>query len=131
MTALASGSKLPSAPINNRPFILLPLYIYPTPSAWEPLYLAAAAHPELDFFVVVNPGNGPGPGALPDANYVEALARLTGLHNVKVIGYVHCSYGNRLLDDIVADVTTYRGWTEASELEGDGKVRSSSCLWDD
>ncbi|KUI53111.1 Spherulin-4 [Cytospora mali] len=122
MTALVQGPELSPSPITNKPFILLPLYIYPTPTAWEPLYSAAASHPELDFLVVVNPGNGPGPGVLPDANYVEALAKLTGSQNVRVIGYVHCSYGNRLLDDIMADVSAYRGWTEASVQRGDEKT---------
>lgn len=122
MSALTSGSGLSPTPVTNRPFILLPLYIYPTPTAWEPLYLAAASHPGLDFFVVVNPGNGPGPGSLPDANYIEALTRLTALTNVKVIGYVHCSYGKRLLEDIVAEVNAYRKWTEALAETGHGKV---------
>ncbi|KUI69384.1 Spherulin-4 [Cytospora mali] len=122
MTALVRGPELSPSPITDKPFILLPLYIYPTPTAWDPLYSAAASHPELDFLVVVNPGNGPGPGVLPDVNYIEALAKLTGLQNVRVIGYVHCSYGNRLLEEIMADVSVYRGWTEASAQRGDGKT---------
>lgn len=127
MMALDPGSKLPPTPIINKPFILLPLYIYPTPTAWEPLYSAADSHPELDFLAVVNPGNGPGPDILPDANYIEALARLTALPNVRLIGYVHCSYGNRLLDELVADVSAYRGWTEAAARRDDGKV-CCSCV---
>lgn len=122
MTTLTPGPELSPTPLPNKPFILLPLYIYPTPTAWEPLYTSAASSPELDFLVVVNPGNGPGPGVLPDANYIEALTRLAGLQNVRIIGYVHCSYGNRLLDDIVADVSAYRGWTEASAQMGNGEV---------
>ncbi|KAF3761883.1 hypothetical protein M406DRAFT_234055, partial [Cryphonectria parasitica EP155] len=90
--------------------ILVPLYIYPTPETWAPLYRAADAQPDLDFYVVVNPANGPGLGALPDANYVDALARLTALGNVRVIGYVHCSYGRRPVEDIVADVEAYARW---------------------
>ncbi|ROW08376.1 hypothetical protein VMCG_03269 [Cytospora schulzeri] len=113
--------ELSPTPLPNKPFILLPLYIYPAPTAWEPLYTAAASHPELDFLVVVNPGNGPGPGNLPDANYMVALTRLAGLQNVRIIGYVHCSYGNRLLDAIVADLNAYRGWTEASAQLGEEK----------
>ncbi|KAK7747392.1 hypothetical protein SLS53_001646 [Cytospora paraplurivora] len=120
--ALDPGSKLPPTPIINKPFILLPLYIYPTPTAWEPLYSAADSHPELDFLAVVNPGNGPGPNTLPDANYIDALARLTALPNVRLIGYVHCSYGNRPIDELVADVSAYRGWTEAASRRDDGKT---------
>ncbi|KAG8164981.1 hypothetical protein KVR01_005256 [Diaporthe batatas] len=106
----------------NKPFVLVPLYIYPFPTAWDPLYVAAESHPELDFLVVVNPNSGPGADVLPDANYIEALARLTAAPNVKVIGYVHCSYGKRLLDELVAEVSAYRGWTHASERREDGKA---------
>lgn len=122
MATLAPGSKPKPSPATNKPFVLVPLYIYPFPTAWDPLYVAADSHPELDFLVVVNPNSGPGPGILPDANYIEALARLTAAPNVKVIGYVHCSYGKRLLDELVAEVSAYRGWTHASERREDGKV---------
>lgn len=122
MATLAPGSTPQPPPATNKPFVLVPLYIYPFPTAWEPLYVAADAHPELDFLVVVNPNSGPGPGVLPDDNYIEALARLTAAPNVKVIGYVHCSYGKRLLDELVAEVSAYRGWTHASERREDGKV---------
>lgn len=123
----------PLTPIIGKPFILLPLYIYPAPGAWDPLYSAADAYPELEFWVVVNPANGPGAGALPDANYVDALVRLTALHNVKVIGYVHCSYGKRLAEEIVADVEAYGRWEgEMSATPEEGKVslipRLSFCL---
>lgn len=104
----------PVPPHSSRLFILIPLYIYPAPGAWDPLYTAVDAHPELDFYVVVNPSNGPGDGVLPDANYTVALGRLTALPNVKVVGYVHCSYGQRAAEGIVEDVERYRGWEGAS-----------------
>ncbi|KAI3391442.1 hypothetical protein diail_7350 [Diaporthe ilicicola] len=109
MAALPPGSKPSPSPVANKPFVLVPLYIYPFPTAWDPLFVAVDSHPELDFLVVVNPGSGPGPGILPDANYIEVLARLTAAPNVKVIGYVHCSYGNRLLDDLVAETIVVDG----------------------
>ncbi|KAJ0119845.1 hypothetical protein J7T55_014050 [Diaporthe amygdali] len=122
MAASTPGSKPSPSLVTNKPFVLVPLYIYPFPTAWEPLYVAVDSHPELDFLVVVNPNSGPGPDILPDANYIEALARLTAAPNVKVIGYVHCSYGKRLLDEIVVEVSAYRGWTHASESREDGKT---------
>lgn len=124
MAASTPGSKPSPSLVTNKPFVLVPLYIYPFPTAWEPLYVAVDSHPELDFLVVVNPNSGPGPDILPDANYIEALARLTAAPNVKVIGYVHCSYGKRLLDELVVEVSAYRGWTHASESREDGKVCS-------
>lgn len=102
-----------------RPFILVPLYIYPAPDAWDPIYTAAALLADaLDFYVVVNPGNGPGPDVLPDANYLVALERLTALGNVKVIGYVHCTYGTRDADEIVRDVERYAAWEGESVKAG-------------
>lgn len=109
-----------------RPFVLVPLYIYPAPGAWEPLRAAAEARPELEFWAVVNPANGPGAGALPDANYERELARLTALRNVRVVGYVHCSYGRRAAEDIVADVEAYGRWEGEMIAKGvEGEVR----LW--
>lgn len=121
-----------SSPPAPRPFILVPLYIYPAPGAWDPVYTAAAVLADaLDFYVVVNPANGPGAGLLPDANYVEALERLTALGNVKVIGYVHCSYGLREAEEIVRDVERYAAW-EGERARAGGKVSLSShcCFWD-
>lgn len=128
MATEVPGAKPKPSPATNKPFVLVPLYIYPFPTAWDPLYVAADSHPELDFFVVVNPNSGPGSDILPDANYIEALARLTAAPNVKVIGYVHCSYGKRLLDELVAEVSAYRGWTHASERREDGKVCFSPSI---
>lgn len=117
-TGAGGGGVLPA-----RPFVLLPLYIYPAPGAWRPLWEAADAHPELDFWVVVNPANGPGEGPLPDANYVEALARMTARANVRVIGYVHCSYGARVTEDIVADIEAYGRWEGEMDKRGvEGEV---------
>ncbi|PSR76989.1 Spherulation-specific family 4 [Coniella lustricola] len=116
-SALQHLLQTPSTPLPDRPFILVPLYIYPTPEAWEPLYRAADQHPTLDFYVVVNPGNGPGEGALPDANYIAALARLTALRNVWVIGYVHCSYGQRPAEDVVRDIEGYARWEAEAEKD--------------
>ncbi|CAN8098338.1 unnamed protein product [Discula destructiva] len=104
----------------TRPFILVPLYIYPAPGAWDPLYTAAEQHAAagIDFYVIVNPANGPGADVLPDANYVVALERLTALPNVRVIGYVHCSYGLREAEEIVHEVWRYAGWEEENAKVG-------------
>lgn len=95
------------------PVILLPLYIYPLEGAWEPLVAAAEANPGVTFQVVVNPGNGPGPDALPDASYMAALSRLCQVPNVEPLGYVHCTYGQRDGAAIHRDIETYMGWNDA------------------
>ncbi|EAA27397.3 hypothetical protein GE21DRAFT_9469 [Neurospora crassa] len=80
--------------------ILIPLYIYPSfsssheSSGWAPLFRALTTaltkNPSLEFLVVINPGNGPGPDyPIPNADYRAALSKLsdtTQYPNVKVIG---------------------------------------------
>ena len=107
----------------KQPFIIVPLYIYPTPTAWEPLFSAAAAHPEVTFVVIVNPADGPGTTQLPDTNYLAALARISSLDNIRTLGYVHCSYGNRATAEVERDIRAYQGWNVESRRGGEAKVR--------
>nr|CAD70542.1 hypothetical protein [Neurospora crassa] len=109
--------------------ILIPLYIYPSfsssheSSGWAPLFRALTTaltkNPSLEFLVVINPGNGPGPDyPIPNADYRAALSKLsdtTQYPNVKVIGYVHCSYGQREVEEVERDVKAYLGWLEFAE----------------
>ena len=102
----------------SRPYLVLPLYIYPAPGAWEPLFQAARSSPSVSFIVVVNPCNGPGAEALPDANYQDALAQLNSFPNVSLLGYVYCSYGNRLTPDIQKDIALYSSWNSQFRIDG-------------
>ncbi|CCC14260.1 unnamed protein product [Sordaria macrospora k-hell] len=104
--------------------ILVPLYIYPSQSGlgWSPLFSALTSalerNPSLEFLVVINPGNGPGPDyPIPNADYRAALSRLSSYNNVKVIGYVHCGYGERELGEIEKDVGDYLAWLDFADDE--------------
>jgi hypothetical protein len=99
-------------------FILVPLYIYPLERAWEPLLEAARAHPNVQFLAVINPSNGPGETPLPDASYAAAMRELSGVPNIKPLGYVYCSYGNRAIDAVKGDVDIFHGWNSEFRLEG-------------
>lgn len=92
--------------------VLVPLYIYPFPGAWTPLYHAIEANPSTQFLVIINPGNGPGPSSLPDANYCHEIPKLRSHSNVAVFGYVHVSWGRRDLDEVRRDVEIYAAWPE-------------------
>ncbi|CAH0059262.1 unnamed protein product [Clonostachys solani] len=98
--------------------VIVPLYIYPLEKAWEPLFHAAKAHPNVRFLVIVNPHNGPGDSALPDASYAAALRELNAVCNIHVIGYVYCTYGNRPVDDIQRDIDVYLGWNDQFRVDG-------------
>lgn len=102
----------------NRPFVLIPLYIYPLEKAWEPLFQIAEANPEVQLIAIINPNSGPGQTPLPDASYVAALRRMREFPNIYTLGYVHCSYGHRPIDAIKAEIDVYRGWNGCLELGG-------------
>lgn len=69
-----------------------------------------SAHPDVNFTVVINPGNGPGPNALPDANYTREIPKLTAYENVRLLGYVHTTYATRNVSSIRKDIQTYADW---------------------
>lgn len=69
-----------------------------------------SAHPDVNFTVVINPGNGPGPDALPDANYTSEVPKLASFENVRLLGYVYTSYGKRNVSAIRKDIQTYADW---------------------
>ncbi|KAH8672539.1 Spherulation-specific family 4 [Tricladium varicosporioides] len=98
--------------------ILLPLYIYPLPGAWEPLYQAISAHPDVNFIVIVNPHNGPGSSLLPDASYTRELPKLNARPNVSTIGYIRIDYCKRDLSEVDRDISTYAGWSKDSSISG-------------
>ncbi|KAK0644388.1 Spherulation-specific family 4 [Cercophora newfieldiana] len=100
---------IPEEP-DPRPFVLVPLYIYPSSDSWEPLFAAARSYPTQGFVVVVNPDNGPGSSPAPDCNYLRALLELSSLANVTILGYIFCSYGDRPLIEIEAEIRVYRDW---------------------
>lgn len=102
----------------QKPHLVVPLYIYPSPGAWEPLFQAARNSPSVSFIVVVNPCNGPGVEALPDSNYRNVLAQLSTFPNIQVLGYVYCSYGSRLISDVQKDISIYSGWNLQFKING-------------
>ncbi|KAH7101685.1 Spherulation-specific family 4 [Auriculariales sp. MPI-PUGE-AT-0066] len=98
--------------------ILFPLYIYPqdcavstTACAWKPLYDSLSAYPNIQFTVIVDPQDGPGPkNTLPDSNYVAAITAINAYANAKTIGYVASTHSARPVDEYQDDVDTYLYW---------------------
>jgi hypothetical protein len=71
-------------------------------------------HPDVNFRVVINPGSGPGPSSLPDANYTRDIPKLTSKPNVRVLGYVATTYATRDQLKVLRDVETYANWPKVS-----------------
>lgn len=75
----------------------------------------------LNFTVIVNPGDGPGPNDVPDANYIAAIARLHRFPNVRTLGYVPTDYAKTSIDTVLKNVNTYANWSKnSSNLAVDG-----------
>lgn len=104
----------------NAPAVAVPLYVYPSPGAWSPLFAAAERNSSVRFDVIINPASGPG-GAVPDANYVIQVAKLRSLPNVLLFGYVHVQWGHRPIQDVLRDISTWAKWSDhATDIHIDG-----------
>ncbi|CAG8981998.1 hypothetical protein HYALB_00004866 [Hymenoscyphus albidus] len=99
--------------------VLVPLYIYPTYQAWDPLLEAIESHPSTTFAIIINPQSGPGPNPVPDTNFTIQIPRLNQYHNVLNVGYVPTNYSHRPLESVVSDIQTYARW-HSNALRGMG-----------
>ncbi|KAF4628416.1 hypothetical protein G7Y89_g9730 [Cudoniella acicularis] len=100
--------------------VLLPLYVYPDPGAWDPLFTAIESNPHVNFTVVVNPASGPGTDPGPDANYTSEIPKLNQYPNVRTVGYVSTNYTNRNFSDALQDVMIYSLWSANTTVPGLG-----------
>jgi hypothetical protein len=101
----AASATLAATPASH---IAAPAYFYPGP-LWQQLDAGA---PQVRI-AVMNPASGPGSG--PDANYAAAVAAAQQ-QKVKVLGYVHTSYGQRPLATVEAEVDDYRTWYNVTDI---------------
>ncbi|KAH7360230.1 Spherulation-specific family 4-domain-containing protein [Rhexocercosporidium sp. MPI-PUGE-AT-0058] len=111
--AVMFGKKKNNTPRSD---VLVPLYVYPNPGAWDPLFEAAERYPHLNFTAVVNPASGPGDTPSPDANYTREIPRLNSYPNVRTVGYVSTSWTNRNVSLALADIQTYSKWASNSTV---------------
>lgn len=63
---------------------------------------------------MINPGSGPGPDALPDANYTREIPKLASYDNVRLLGYVATTYAKRNISLVRKDIETYAAWPSRS-----------------
>jgi hypothetical protein len=84
--------------------LLVPAYFYPAGESVADWGRLAASAPTGPLQVIVNPANGP--GLRVDPNYAAVVRKLRDA-GVKVLGYVHTSYGDRDLGEVEADVETF------------------------
>ncbi|KAM7185196.1 Spherulation-specific family 4 domain containing protein [Rhypophila sp. PSN 637] len=115
------------------PFILIPLYIYPSEKGktWAPLFEAVKKHPEVSFVVIVNPDSGPGRGHKPDDNYTSALEALAGFENVTVLGYVPVFWAGRDVADVIRDIRVYYSWEQVYDNGRSPSIRIDGIFFDE
>ncbi|KAL3427843.1 hypothetical protein PVAG01_01352 [Phlyctema vagabunda] len=97
--------------VSAKPSVLFPLYIYPTPGAWQPLYWALGNNTKVTFKIIINPNSGPVKAGFPAgdlSNYVAAMTTLNQYPNAKTYGYVDTNWPKRPDDDIVRDIDSWK-----------------------
>lgn len=104
------------------PRILVPLYIYPTSNAWDPLFTAIRNNPSAAFTVIINPDSGPGSSKVPPSDYAAAIKQLratAAAHQiVQVVGYVATGYGKKSASKVKTDVAKYAAWPDTVKPDG-------------
>ncbi|KAJ1021929.1 hypothetical protein NDA16_003691 [Ustilago loliicola] len=110
--SMGSSQKVQQQSIDTTtPRILIPLYIYPLPNAWVPLFTAIKNNPSAAFTVAINPNSGPGNSKAPDADYAAAIKQLratAGINQIlELVGYVSTDYGKRAAAEVKADVAKF------------------------
>lgn len=95
--------------------VAVPLYIWPTPNAWQPLYNTIASSPNTTFNIIINPDSGPNGGS--DPAITTAVTKLRSHKNVQLFGYVHISYTNRSAAAVKKDIATYASWKKSGNVD--------------
>src|SRR5438445_2610080 len=83
------------------PGIIIPLYAH---TLYPGIVSTKAAHPSVDFIVILNPSSGP--GTAPQASFTSAITAMKAA-GIKVLGYVFTSYGTRPIASVEADIDKY------------------------
>lgn len=100
--------------------IMVPLYTYPGArglSAWTSLVNTIQSHAEVQYLVIINPDNGPGPTTYPDSNYIDNVAKLNSYDNVNLIGYVDTQYASVPIETVYADIDKYANWADYEQAD--------------
>jgi hypothetical protein len=67
--------------------------------------------------IIVNPDSGPGAAPWwPNKDYIREIPLLNAYANVKIVGYVHATYCERLIEDVFQDIKTYAKWPKNEHL---------------
>ncbi|VDC03830.1 unnamed protein product [Peniophora sp. CBMAI 1063] len=86
---------------------------------YDPIVSQAQAHPNVDFYTIINPDNGPLSTSDLYPNYATCIPELKNAGtNSFVLGYVSTKNGNRAVSDVEADIDTYASWSTSYRPTG-------------
>ncbi|MBC7805012.1 MAG: spherulation-specific family 4 protein [Akkermansiaceae bacterium] len=109
LLTLAALPSLAQKPGPKDQGMVVPAYFAPGP-LWEQMGTAAA---NTGMIAIMNPNSGPGDAAREDYVAQIKTARAQG---VKVLGYVHTSYGKRPIAEVRAEIERYYQWYAVSGI---------------
>ncbi len=90
--------------------VYVPLYMYPSSSGWthwQKVINEKNAHPELPFYVTINPNSGA--GSFKDSNFATGISKLKAA-DITVLGYIAIDYGTRSMSSVRAEIDRYTNW---------------------
>ncbi|BGP58405.1 hypothetical protein JCM8202_001908 [Rhodotorula sphaerocarpa] len=110
--------------------ILVPLYSW-SPDCWPELQTAAAANPDVEFFLILNPNSGPIRDVQDPSLYCVPTLRAR-IPRSTLIGYVRTGYGSRPAGQVDADVATYASWADLRvDVQGAGAPKLDGIFFDE
>jgi hypothetical protein len=101
--------------------LAIPAYAWPGDPAWSAFVDGAAAR---DGLIVANPNSGP--GVASDPAYIAAIAAAQA-RGVRVLGYVHTSYGRRAEADGDQEVSAWYEWYGVDGIFFDEVSDAAGC----
>lgn len=97
--------------------IIVPLYIYPEPSAWNPLFALLNDFPNQPITLIINPNSGPFHPNLPK-RYFPAIRQLRQFRQVTLLGYIASKWLAKSADEVVKEIQAYAAWDADVGMDG-------------
>lgn len=116
-----------TGPARGKVEILIPLYSYPIPGAWDDV---AAAACKIPITAIINPNNGEISGA-PDTNYKAGVKALRDA-GVTILGYVYTGNGTRNFADVQVNIDAYNEYWDVDGIfvdEADAEAALNYYKW--
>ncbi|OAA52151.1 Spherulation-specific family 4 [Cordyceps fumosorosea ARSEF 2679] len=119
-----------AATVYAKTALLVPYYISPYvwKADWDALIDTIDKHPALDFYVIVNDGNGPPysstlaePGSPTPKDLIDwanHLGKVNARSNAKTIGYVYTGFGGRDVALVKKGIDDYAQWKTQKNWDG-------------